>query len=92
MTNNYESVNDIIITCPHCEEHVIIEKLNCCIFRHGIIKTTGQQMNPHATKEECEQLIQENQIYGCGKPFKIIIKIKLNTNEVEYICESCEYI
>ena len=92
MTNNYELVNDIIITCPHCHEPVMIEKLNCCIFRHGIIKTTGQQMNPHATKEECQQLIQENQIYGCGKPFKIIIKIKLNTNEIEYICEPCEYI
>ena len=92
MENNYELVNDIIITCPHCEEVVIIEKLNCCIFRHGIIKKTGQQMNPHASKEECNQLVQENQIYGCGKPFKIIIKIKINTNEVEYITEICDYI
>ena len=26
-----------IFKCPHCEEYIIIEKLNCGIFRHGII-------------------------------------------------------
>ena len=29
-----------IIICPNCNEFIIIEKLNCGIFRHGIIKET----------------------------------------------------
>jgi hypothetical protein len=90
--DNQELATDIIITCPHCEKLVLIEKLNCCIFRHGTFINTGQQINPHASKEECEQLINTKQIYGCGKPFKIIIKIKLDTNDVEYITEVCDYI
>ena len=36
-------MNDIIV-CPHCNDYIIIEKLNCGIFRHGIIKETGKQM------------------------------------------------
>ena len=28
---------DSIVECPHCNEPIIIEKLNCGIFRHGII-------------------------------------------------------
>ena len=60
------------IACPHCNGAVIIDQLNCCIFRHGVIISTMQQMNPHASKEECDRLIQSNQILGCGKPFRII--------------------
>ena len=29
---------DFIVECPHCKNPVLIEKLNCCIFRHGILK------------------------------------------------------
>jgi len=28
------------VICPHCNEPILIEKLNCCIFRHGIMKDT----------------------------------------------------
>jgi hypothetical protein len=84
--------SDIIVICPHCEKPVLIEKLNCFIFRHAVLKQTGQQINPHSSKEECDQLAETNQIFGCGKPFKISIKIKLNSNEIEYICEACDYI
>jgi hypothetical protein len=83
---------DIIVNCPHCDKPVLIEKLNCCIFRHAILKTTGQQINPHSSKEECDQLVKTDQIFGCGRPFKISIKLKLSTNEIEYICEECDYI
>ena len=62
-----------IITCPNCEELIIIEKLNCCIFRHGVYKKTNKQINPHTSQEKCEKLIKDNLIFGCGKPFKIII-------------------
>jgi hypothetical protein len=76
----------IIVMCPNCNEFIIIEKLNCCIFRHAVCKETGIQIDPHSSKDVCEQLLNNNLILGCGKPFKIIVdgeKIKV---------EICEYI
>jgi hypothetical protein len=58
--------------CPHCGGLVEIIEINCGIFRHGIIKETGQQMDPHSSKEICEHLVENNLIYGCGKPFEIV--------------------
>jgi hypothetical protein len=46
---------------------MIIEELNCTIFRHGYDKNM-EQIPPHATQKECELLT----VYGCGKPFKIV--------------------
>ena len=34
--NNDNEIH-LIVKCPHCEEFVLIEKLNCCIFRHGCL-------------------------------------------------------
>ena len=62
---------DNIVICPHCDEYVEILELNCKIFRHGILKSNNTQMNPHASEEECNFLIVNNLIYGCGKPFRI---------------------
>ena len=72
---------NIIIKCPHCSEYIIIVELNCSIFRHGIMKTTGIQIDPHSTKEICDNLIKTNIIYGCGKPFMI------NENLEAIICD-----
>jgi hypothetical protein len=60
------------VICPHCNGMVIIEQLNCAIFRHGIFKNTGKQIPPHASKEECDNWVKNNDIYGCGKPFQVI--------------------
>ena len=65
-------MNNNIIICPHCNNYIIIKELNCGIFRHGIYKNTGKQINPHASKETCDELVKEDLIYGCGKPFQII--------------------
>ena len=27
-----------ILKCPHCNEYILIEKINCAIFRHGTLK------------------------------------------------------
>lgn len=75
-----------IIRCPHCNEFIIIEKLNCGIFRHGIIKESGLQIDPHLNKKECDNLFNSNLIYGCRKPFQIIII------EDNYEIKICEYI
>jgi hypothetical protein len=88
-------MNNNIVICPNCNEPVIIEKLNCGIFRHGIVKRTGQNINPHASKKTCEKLINKNLIYGCGKPFKIIINQLQSGDSVVNTCiqvQTCDYI
>jgi hypothetical protein len=78
--------NQEVVICLHCNEFIIIEKLNCGIFRHGIFKENGEQIPPHSSKEKCEYYINNNLIYGCGKPFKIILENN------EYKVEICDYI
>ena len=60
------------IKCPHCEGTVQISKneINCKIFRHGVYKKNNKQINPHLPRKECEQLIKNDEIHGCGKPFR----------------------
>jgi len=79
-------MENIIIICPHCEEFIVILEINCAIFRHGVFKTDGQQIDPHTPKDTCDKYIEDNLIYGCGKPFKIIFKDKT------IITEICDYI
>lgn len=65
--------------CPHCDENIIIlqKDINCGIFRHGVFKNSMVQLNPHASKDECDRVLKENLIYGCGKPFRITHDKKL---------------
>ena len=64
-------MNPFIINCPHCNQSIIIEQLNCRIFRCGIYKNNFKQIHPHLNKELCDELSSNNLIYGCGKPFRI---------------------
>ncbi len=77
---------NIIVLCPHCLVPILIEQLNCCIFRHGTFIKTGQQIPPHSSKIECDNYIAQHLIYGCGKPFKIV------KTHAEYNAVVCEYI
>uniref|UniRef100_A0A6C0DUW6 Uncharacterized protein n=1 Tax=viral metagenome TaxID=1070528 RepID=A0A6C0DUW6_9ZZZZ len=81
-----ELKEDIVVLCPHCNLCILIEKLNCRIFRHGIIKKTGKQMDPHAPKDICDEYIKHDDIYGCGKPFMII------EHENGFTAIVCDYI
>lgn len=74
------------IKCPHCHEYIIIEKINCAIFRHGVLKSNMKQIDPHLSKLECDILKEQDLIYGCGKPFKVLLE-----NNV-WIGVECEYI
>jgi len=80
-------LNHIIVTCPHCNEFVLIEELNCCIFRHGVFIENDKQIDPHCSKELCDYYVNNKKIYGCGKPYKIIVDEKNN-----YIAIKCDYI
>jgi hypothetical protein len=55
--------------CPHCKTMIIVEEINCGIFRCGIYKLSGLQINPHLVKDECDRI--KDEIWGCGKPFRI---------------------
>jgi hypothetical protein len=81
------STTEIVVTCPHCAENIIIEQLNCRIFRHATLIINNTQINPHASKEECEFHIKNKLIYGCGKPFKVI-----ENSDGTFCAVICEYI
>jgi len=74
-----------ILVCPHCKKFIIIEQLNCGIFRHGVLKD-GTQIEPHAPKHICDHYIEQKLIYGCGKPFRIIFK------DGKFEIDICDYI
>ena len=61
----------MLINCPHCLELILIDQLNCRIFRHGLFKHNYEQIPPHAPKNDCDTWKEKDLIYGCGKPFKI---------------------
>lgn len=77
----------IILPCPNCSLLVYIQDINCAIFRHGIYKTNGEQIDPHLCKEKCDELSKRDQIWGCGKPFKLIL---INDSEAQLV--ACDYI
>lgn len=87
VNSNSDITKDIVVRCPHCLDSVLIEKLNCRIFRHGTLKNNGEQINPHETKDVCDYFVANNMIYGCGKPFKIEQK-----QDGEFVAIVCGYI
>jgi hypothetical protein len=84
--NDITTDKHIIVKCPHCDDFVLIEELNCRIFRHAVLIKTNKQIDPHASKELCDYYIKKNKIYGCGKPYQIIMQ------DEKYIAIKCEYI
>ena len=83
---------DFVIECPHCKEPVLIEKINCAIFRHGTLKSNGKQINPHSSKELCDFYVAKDLINGCGKPFQVIPNVNSKDNDDKFIAIVCDYI
>jgi len=61
------------IECPYCNITILVEALNCRIFRCGVLKSNGKQIDPHLNQSGCEYLYNAGLIYGCGKPFRVDI-------------------
>jgi hypothetical protein len=80
----------LLVTCPHCQGTVEILEINCAIFRHGVYKRTGRQVNPHAPKSECDAAAAQGLLDGCGKPFQLVSKP--TATSVEYEAVACDYI
>jgi hypothetical protein len=81
------STTEVVVICPHCAENIIIEQLNCRIFRHATLIANNTQINPHASQEECEFYFENKLIYGCGKPFRVI-----ECNDGTFCAVICEYV
>lgn len=79
---------DIQLEYPYCQNLFVVntKEINCAIFRHAVFKSNMQPINPHESKENCDKLVAEGLVFGCAKPFKIII-----TDE-KYLVEICDYI
>ena len=77
---------NIFVDCPHCYLWIEIVEINCAIFRHGILKSNSMQINPHSSEIDCKYFIDNNLIYGCGKPFKIL------HDGTKYNAIICDYI
>lgn len=69
-------MDSFIVCCPSCFQYIEIEKINCGVFRCGVYKSDGKQIDPHLPQEECEKLVLDGLIYGCGKPFRITSKFE----------------
>lgn len=82
---------DYVFTCLHCGDPFVVQgnDFNCRILRHGVVKATMEPMNPHAARAECERLVREGLIYGCGKPMRITRRCDMSGN---YELEICDYI
>ena len=68
-----------IVQCPNCGIFIEVLELNCKIFRCGVYKDSYIQIPPHLPEPDCIRLVQEDLIYGCGRPFQII-------NNIPYPC------
>lgn len=86
-------MNIYYLECPHCKGVIEIHEkdINCAIFRHGVYKDSGLQMNPHESKETCDSVFAKDLITGCGKPFRFV-KNLLESNEYNVYLEICDYI
>ena len=73
-----------VVECPHCKCQIFIEQINCAIFRHAVYISNNQPIPPHSSKEVCEQLVFENKVVGCAKPFKLV---QQNGQWTAIVCE-----
>ena len=80
---------DLELECPHCKQFFIVnnKEINCGIFRHAVYKKNLIPINPHETEINCNKLVENNLVFGCAKPFKIV-----KTLDNKYIVSICDYI
>ena len=73
--------------CPYCGLPFIVAKneTNCRIIRHFVYQT-GEQLNPHAPREECDRVISQNLGYGCARP------VYLSFDNNQWKAVECDYI
>ena len=85
---------EYIFTCLHCHEPFIVRSsdFNCRILRHGAYKATLEPIPPHATKDECDALVQSGTIYGCAGPLQIVAGDGAVAGDGTWDVVICDYI
>jgi hypothetical protein len=80
----------LIFECPVCNLLIQVNKneTNCCIFRHAVYKETYDQVSPHINKITCEELLDNDKVFGCCKPFYFIKASNINESNIIM----CDYI
>ena len=58
---------DDIIKLSHCKHIVVVNRkdINCAIFRHAILRENGEQIDPHSSKEICDNLVNAGKVWLC---------------------------
>lgn len=71
-----------VVRCPHCKDQILlyVDEMACRIYRHGKYKN-GKDMNPHAPKHICDELVDKGMIHGCGKPYEV------TKDNIAVVCE-----
>ncbi len=89
MSTTVDPEEILLFACPHCGETIGVQRkeVNCKIFRHGIMKHNGQQIDPHLPKDACDRLAADGSIIGCGKPFRLV-----EQPDLSFTIEECGYI
>ena len=84
---------DYVFICKHCDEPFVISQcdFNCRILRHGVYKHDMRHIPPHASKEDCDALVRDGLIFGCGRPLKIVETNK-EAQTTTYDVIVCDYI
>jgi len=65
--------------CPYCKTKIILEKINCGIFRCGIYQLKNgkfRQLPKHGSKNRIDTIKNKYKVYGCGNPVKYHKKTK----------------
>lgn len=62
-----------LFPCPHCKADTIVRVRDtaCAIFRHAAFRESGQQIPPHASKQQIDAWRDAGKLVGCGKPFRL---------------------
>lgn len=64
-----------LIDCPHCGGAVLMarepDEIRCGVFRHGVYKDHSGQIDPHASRETVQTLLDAGAVWGCGQPFSV---------------------
>jgi hypothetical protein len=56
------------------------------------LKHNGNQIDPHSSKDLCDYYVEKQLIFGCGKPFQIVINQNSKNNDDKFITVICDYI
>ena len=68
-----------VVTCPHCKDPIVIQYINCGIFRHGTYRQSGKQVKPHLN-----QTIPDYVLHRLSVSFRLRLQ--------ESFQSACEYL